>query len=325
MAGRASSGESGRLANEGSSLKHKPKRKDDHMNETKLGTAEKSAVKSTPKSSYRVGDVFLDGDVEMVVWFLNPKKGCVAPLNSGLDYRKGDDGMIRFAAGKKSANVSPDQQFEIIRSLGREGLAEHIDAQKKTQTEDNMKKTAKKASKPAAVKADKKPSTPGIRTGGTLGSYKGYSIASVVRALGKAGWKTPEVKAFFDKEKITCSDQTIKINIYRSHHPERPDSGLPAPLTKDQMPEKPVIEVKVKKAPAPKKEVKPAAAKKEPVATSPAKQKASAKPAEKTGTAKAAPSGKPAGAPSKATEQIAALKAAKLAKLKAAAKPAASK
>jgi hypothetical protein len=261
-----------------------------------------------------VGDVYKDAKgIEMVVWFLNPSRACVVPLASPIQHRTDDQGVIRFIAGKGSENISPDSLVEVTRRLGRKGLADEIDNRDKQSAEETMKvKTAKKPSKGAKTQGT---GTPGIRAG-SLGTYEGYSIASVVRRLASEGWTTPEIRALFQAKKIECSDQTIKLNVYRGVRPKYHKDFQLAPLTKDQIPAKPKVEAAPAKAPA------KAAAK--PAAKVPAK--AAAAPAKKTGTgsAKAAPKAaakKPAvGAassvklPGSPAEQIAALKKAKAAK-----------
>lgn len=254
-------------------------------------------------SRLRVGDVYKDPKgVEMVVWFLNQSRACVVPLDSQIKHRTDDEGVIRFIAGKESVNISPDSLVEVTRSLGRKGLADEIDKRDKQSAEESMKsKTVKKPSKGAKKEGT---GTPGIRAG-SLGTYEGYSIASVVRKLASEGWTTPEIRALFSAKKIECSDQTIKLNVYRGVRPKYHKAFLLAPLTKDQIPAKPKV------AAAPAKTVpakKPATAK--PAAKTPAKAPA------KVATAKAAPA--PAKAPAPAgkspADQIAALKKAKAAK-----------
>jgi hypothetical protein len=272
----------------------------------------------------RVGDVFKDAKgVEKVVWFLNESRACVVPLTSPIQHRTDDGGVIRFIAGKDSENISPDSLVEVTRSLGRKGLADLIDNRSKQSAEENMKsKTTKKPAKGAKQEGT---GTPGIRAG-SLGTFKdtGYSIASVVRKLASesgGSWTTPEIRAMFEKEGVECSDQTIKLNVYRGVRPKYHKDFVLAPLTKDQIPAKPKIAEKAPAAkPAAKKPAaKPAAAK---PSAKPAAKPAPAKPAAKTGTAKAAPAPAKAPAPNPAA-QIAALKAAKAAKAKTA--PAAAK
>jgi hypothetical protein len=247
----------------------------------------------------RVGDVYVgEKGVEYVVWFLNESRACAAPLDSNIVPREGDDKVIRFAAGKDSINISPDSLVQVTRSLGRQGLADHINNRKQQSAEDmKTKSTTKKPSTKGAKKEGT--GTPGIRAG-SLGTFKdtGFSIAAVVRKLASesgGSWTTPEIRAMFEKEGVECSDQTIKLNVYRGVRPKYHKDFVLAPLTKDQIPAKPKIEAK------------PAAA----------------KPAPKTATAKAAPA--PAAKPAGKTpaEQIAALKAAKAAKAKTAPAPAA--
>lgn len=291
--------------------------------EPKLGTAQaaKPAAKSTPKTApapapkaptapvsrkiadeglhkLRVGDVFIgDKGAKYVVWFLNESRACASPLDSNIIPRTGDDGVVRFGAGKDSINISPDSLVEVIQSLGRQGLADHIEQRKNQPAEELMKnKTTKKPAKGAKKEGT---GTPGIRAG-SLGTYKDYSIASVARALAKKGWTFGEIRAWIDSLGIKASDQTIKLSIYWAGHPERPDHDKfkAAPLTNEQMPDRSKFKVEEKEKkktakPAPKKAAKPAA--KAPVKTVPAK------PAPKTGAKTPA-------------EQIAALKKAKAAK-----------
>jgi hypothetical protein len=297
------------------------------MNEAnKAATAPAAKTTATPalrKSAdeglhkLRVGDVFTDAkNVEKVVWFLNESRACVVPLTSPIKHRTDDGGVIRFIAGKESENISPDSLVTVTRSLGRKGLADFIDSRDKQSTEETMK--AKTTKKPKGAKKEGT-GTPGIRAG-SLGTFAdtGFSIASVVRKLASEGWTTPEIRALFNAKKIDCSDQTIKLNVYRGVRPKYHKDFQLAPLTKDQMPAKPKVEAPAKKAaPAPKAAAKPAA--------KPAPAKKAPAPAGKTGTAKAAPKAPAPAKPSTAktpAEQIAALKKAKAAK---AAAPAAAK
>lgn len=257
------------------------------------------APKSSPPadaalSKLRVGDVYNDGKQEVVVWFLNESRACIAPLDSHFEVRYRDDGMPTFAAAKSLGNISPDSLVTVTQSLGRKGFAEVLELRKKQSTESTMKSkstTTKKAPKAAKKEGT---GTPGIRAG-SLGTYQGFSVASVVRTLGKAGWKAPEVRAFLNDQKLEASDQTIKLNIYRGVHGK---DGEPAPLK--SLPAKPKVEVKAKAAPA-----KPAAKAK----AAPAK-----KPAVAAVGAATKPAAKPAATVSKAAAQVKALKETKAAK-----------
>lgn len=267
----------------------------------------------------RVGDVFKgENGVEHVVWFLNESRACVAPLDSEIKHRTDDSGVIRFIAGKNSQNISPESLVEITQQLGRKGLAEYIDNKEKQKAEESMKtKTAAKAAKSAAKKTGA--STPGIRAG-SLGTYEGFSVASVVRRLAHEGWNAKEIRAFLDKEKIESSDQTIKINIYRGVRKEHHAAFQLAPLQK--LPAKPVIKEDPKPAAKSAKPAAPAKAEK----TEPKKATPAAKPAKVAdqGTTKSPAKASTPAAPAKKSpaEKIAELKAAK-AKKTAAAKAAA--
>lgn len=261
------------------------------------------AVKSESGSLHKlaVGDVFSQENQDYVVWFLNESRAQIAPLTGEIEYRiREEDGRIQFLATKGSENVSPNSEFKILRSLGRSGLKDEIDRLRKEQpTETNMKKKTKK---------QKGEGTPGIRSG-SLGTYKNYSIASVVRTLGKAGWKVPEVRAWLDKEGIKASDQTIKLNIYRG---VKGVDGELAPLKKDEFPTKPVVESSKAPAKTGKKDKKGA---KEKSSSKKAKAKAStgtksSKKSDKKADGKDT-SSKPEG---RAAEQIAKMKEARAAK-----------
>jgi hypothetical protein len=263
----------------------------------------RSAAPSEGLAKLRVGDTFLRENVTYAVYFINESRACIAPIDDLSEYRKSDDGMIKFAvpAGKTSENIGPNSDLEITASLGREGLAQYIDERKaRIEAEKPAPKTKPiKPAKPA--KAAKTPGVAGIRSG-SLGNYKGYSIASVIRTLATKGWNFAEIRAFLDKVKIESSDQTIKLNIYRGVN--KTNSAL-APLTPADMPAKPVIEAKEK--PAKKAKAEKA-------------EKPAAKPAAKPVTAKAAPAPAVVKKPApgdRAAAQIAALKAAKLAKIAA--------
>jgi hypothetical protein len=200
--------------------------------------AVKASTPSTGLAKLRVGDVYEDKGQKVVVWFLNESRACIAALDSSIEVRYRDDGTPGFAASKSLGNISPDSEVEVTESLGRKGLAALIEKRKTEEPAPKAKATKAKAAKPIG--------TPGIRAG-SLGNYLGFSIASVIRTLAKAGWKFAELRAWLDSIKIESSDQTIKLNIYRANHPERPDSGEHAPLSKDQVPVKPVIEGKKEK------------------------------------------------------------------------------
>ena len=251
------------------------KRKDLIMNAGTETSAKASAASKTNKLS--AGDVFKDAKgATQVVWFSNETHVKYAPLDSALDYRVGEDKVIRFAAGKGSVTKEREGfSPEVLESLGRDGLALRIDARKAADGEAKKAKAEKKTSKP------KKERT-GLRKG-TLGEYQGFSIASVVRALAWEGWTTPEIKAFFQAEKIEVGDQTIKLNVYRGKDKSRHAKHVPAPLK--TIPKKPVLEKKEPKAkpadkakaPAKKPTAKPAAKKKPAAANpTPAKDEAAA-------------------------------------------------
>lgn len=261
-----------------------------------------SAKAPASKTKLKTGDVFKDSKgVEMVIWFSNDSHVKYAPLASALDYREGDDKVIRFAAGKGSVTKEREGFApEVTESLGREGLAKKIDARKKADGEVKAAKAAKKTKK-----GEKKERT-GLRAG-SLGTHEGFSIASVVRALANKGWKTPEIRAWLASEKLEASDQTIKLNVYRGSRKELHTKHVPAPLK--TWPEKPKLPEKAAKV-KPAKAAKPAAAKKAPA-------KAAAKPAAKKAAtpAKKAPAknGKPAAPKDEAAaaKKIAEMKAAK--------------
>jgi hypothetical protein len=187
--------------------------------------------------------------IEYVVWFQNDSRAAVTPLESNMQFRLRDsDGKPQFMTSGKSEDISPNSEVEILRSLGREGLSEFIDKRKQEQKDNPVDKKAKKAKK-----EKKEGGTPGTRTG-ALGLLLGFSVASTIRTLGKAGWTYAEVKALMEKEKVTSSDQTIKLNIYRG---AKGCGGELAPI-KD-FPAKPKVEQKEKKSAKPekKKEAKP--------------------------------------------------------------------
>lgn len=263
----------------------------------------------------RVGDTFLRKGIIHVVYFLNESRACVAAIDDLTEYRVSDDKMIKFAvpAGKTSEDIGPNSELEVLASLGREGLAKYIDDRKAkiavARTEERGKrsnyfsKAAKTAAKP--VKAPKAPKVvkpakvakaPGIRSG-RLGDYKGYSIASVIRALGAKGWDFAECRAFLTKNRIESSDQTIKLNIYRGVNKR---DGEIAPLKPEEYPVKPVIKTAAKEVKENKPVIKTVAKEAKPVKAAPVIVK------------------KPV-AGDRAAAQIAQLKAAKLAKLSASA------
>lgn len=274
--------------------------------DTKTTEKEPSSSSTQPESAsrLRVGDVFLKDGVKHVIWFINPSRASIAPLDGPhLVHRtRESDGKIQFMCTnpKLQSDISPGSELEIVEKLGREGLATYINDHKQAKTKAAAKTTSRtaktkkpeKKAKTAKTKKEKPETngTPGIRAG-SLGTYCGYSIASVVRALGKAGWNFREVRTWINASKLKAGDQTIKINLYRAHHDERPDSGVPAPLTKEQMPDKPEIEEKKKTV----------------AAAAPKKAKAASKkaPAKKVKTTKSQTE-KPT--KSRAAEQIAALK-----------------
>jgi len=213
-----------------------------------------------------VGDVFLRGGKEFVVWFKNDSRASICLLsNSTLASRvMEDDGKIRFHAdGKDVESISPNSEVKIERSLHREGLAEYLSKRNSTETkEENMPKTSSTSVAPKSTKTSKKvtkTSTPGIRAG-SLGTFdhpqlKDYSIAAVIRAMAKNGWTFAECKAYCDKQGVKASDQTIKLNIYRGKNNK---DGEPAPVKADLLKElKPkVAQKESKSAPAPEKSSK---------------------------------------------------------------------
>jgi hypothetical protein len=273
------------------------------MNTPEAAATETKAPKAPAPFRLQVGDVFLKNGEEHVVWFVSEQRASTVPLSGPLEYRIKDNGKPAFIAGGKGvANVTPTTEIKIERSLGRDGLREFVDKQKAEAKEKTMK--SKKSAK-TGEKKEKKPSTPGLRSG-SLGSYQGFSVASVVRALAAKGWNFAEIRAFLNKEGIESSDQTIKLNIYRR---DRFQEHVPAPLK--EFPAKPKVETpagKTSKKDA-KKDAKPAKAEKK--GKAPAK-KLEAKP---KGGSKSSKKSAPATAPKagpgdKAKEQIEKLKAA---------------
>ncbi len=279
-------------------------------------TAPKVQTQMTPSeglaATLRVGDTFKhDGQVH-VVFMMTESRAKIAPLDSQIDYRLDDNGVPRFISAT-NVGISPTSEVQFIERLGRKGLAELIDKRKTESTETNMKTEKTKTEK---VKTEKTPKTPkepkvkkegtgvaGVRSGGSLGNYEGYSIASVVRYLATKGWNAGEVRAWLDIAKIEASDQTVKFNIIRG----LAGRGSVAPLKPAQVPAKPKVEAKGKAAAKP--------------AGKPAKEKAApaAKPAAKAKAAAPAPAAAPKKpAPGdKAAAQIAKLKAEKEAKVAA--------
>ncbi len=225
-------------------MKNKERRKEQEKKESFAERREKALANADrqlkdieqgrePSRRLRVGDVFMQGDVKMVVFFANDSRAAVAPLNSAIQARKleGDD-FYKFNCKYDVQDISPNSLVEVIESLGRDGLARHLSERGETISKNRsiMSKNAAKAKK------DKGEST------GKLGGYKGHSITSVIRAFGAAGWNLDEARAFFKAQKIDVADNTIKIQIRKGANGEEG-----AALSKKELAEiKPVVAKKEK-------------------------------------------------------------------------------
>lgn len=217
------------------------------------------------RDGLRIGDVILRGEDEYVVWFVNDSRAAIAPLSSHIQFRiREDDGKLQFLAKKDSENISAHSDCKVIRSLGRKGLASLLE-ERKTSTnndDDGEPEDTKKDKSMSKNKKTEKTETNGRP--GKLGGYKGHSVTSVVRAMGKAGWTLDEARTFFEKKDIAVADTTIKIQLRAG---VKGEGGDPAKFSKDELA-------------AMKPKVKKAAAKEEPAPKSKKKSKVKPEPEE---------------------------------------------
>ena len=89
-------------------------------------------------------------------------------------------------------------------------------------------KTKKQSSKKVKAKTKK-----------SLGGLFGHSVTAVCRALGKAGFKTADVRAIMKAKRIAIADGTVSIQTRAGKLGEKDKGfrGEPAALTKDQFAE----------------------------------------------------------------------------------------
>lgn len=205
-------------------------------------------MKTEQPSRLHVGDVILRGGVEHVVWFKNDCRACIAPLASNIQFRfREEDGKPLFLA-KDSESISPNSDVKIVRSMGRQGLAVYLEEHNTSNTKTSMAKN--KDSKTSKSNAPKL---------GKLGGYKGHSMTSVIRAFGKAGWSLDEARAFFERNKLSVADATIKIQLRAGRIGEGGDSADFSKKDLEAMRPKNVKPAKKDKAEKPAKKSKKAA------------------------------------------------------------------
>lgn len=231
-------------------------RQSDMKNKSK--SAKGSPKAESNRSGLMIGDVIKFNGSEHVVWFVNDSRAAVAELKSPIKFRVRDsDGKFEFLA-KESENISPNSDCEVLRSLGRKGLAAYLEqtAAKKNQNNSRTDMAKDKSTK-STTKSEKEKT-------GKLGGYKGHSITSVIRAFGKVGYTLDEARAWFAKKDIAVADATIKIQLRAG---SKGEGGDPAPISKeDLLAMKPKVKAPAK---AEKTEKKPA---KKSKTTKPAKE-----------------------------------------------------
>lgn len=91
----------------------------------------------------------------------------------------------------------------------------------KFKTPHETKQTAKPA-QPAKAKPASKPRK------GKLGELMGYSVVSVIRAMGKAGWDYETAKAALDKAGIEAAQHTIRVGLKRGRDGQKRIAPLSA-------------------------------------------------------------------------------------------------
>jgi hypothetical protein len=82
-------------------------------------------MSDTTTATLQVGDVVDYEGLEFVVWLADETKACITSLKSKILTRT-KDGEIQFLAKGNTENVAPDSDMKVLRSLGREGLAEYL-------------------------------------------------------------------------------------------------------------------------------------------------------------------------------------------------------
>lgn len=184
----------------------------------------------------RVGDLIEYNGDQVYVWLRNDSRAAVAPLKS-IEYRtRQEDGKLQFyARPERSDDISPNSESKILKSLGREGLAKLIDQSPEQETvseKGNMKNKNKKENKgKSASKSTESKESNGNGNPGKLGGWRGHSVTSVIRALGKAGWSITEVREFCKQQRIDAAENTMKIQVQRG----RTGEGDPAPIAKAEL------------------------------------------------------------------------------------------
>lgn len=152
----------------------------------------------------------------------------------------------------------PDAELEMIPGeLGspKSGNGKASSAEPIPEKASAGKSATKGKSEAAPAKPAKK--VPGEPRGGKLGGYKGYSITSVIRAFGKAGWKSAEAKAFFEEQNIPVSPTTISIQL---RHGRLATGGEPAAISQAELKSiRPEVEEPAAKPAPTKAAAKPAA------------------------------------------------------------------
>jgi hypothetical protein len=87
------------------------------------------------------------------------------------------------------------------------------------------KKAAKQQPKPA-----KKAKTP---RKGKLGELLGYSVVSVIRAMGRAGWDYETARAALEAQGVEAADHTVKVGLKRGRDGDK--TRFIAPVSAKQL------------------------------------------------------------------------------------------
>jgi len=133
-----------------------------------------------PNARLRVGDIVTHSGADHLVWLVNESRAALLPL-------------AKLTADPE--NVSPESELPLVKRLGIKGAIALL--------------TSKTATPPRA-KAAKSDTEPKL---GKLGGYLGFSVVSIIRTLGKAGWDFKTTRSAFDRESVACADQTIRIQL----------------------------------------------------------------------------------------------------------------
>lgn len=227
-------------------------------------------------TALKVGDMLDVGGNEglAVVEYVNDCRARCRPLEKQsvrVTTRFGK--QAEFSVDRSTINIAVLQEpGTILKRLGKDGLEQFLATQTARRSEFRKVTRAligNQTESNNSMKNKTSSTEPKAPRQGGLGLLLGFSVASVVRALGAAGVKGSQVMRILEANKIKASRPGIQTMVFNGRHGI---GGEPAPVTKKQIeelismdPGEPATESeKPAKAPKAKKPVKAAAKAKKP-------------------------------------------------------------